>query len=271
MRLRNTTLNANMVKTKTAKEVHIMNITDTCREMAELLSFDCEIIAAGTNVGEVYRLFNRAAVDAFDSGWAFRPVLLVVSEPLLETLYMNLNDDEEEIDRERIAQYNKVMLNTELIDGERLFADKLEQKREQVSAFMGKKVKPRTYGMDSFVTVCEGDSEETKELILAKVPTKNPWEIFAYLPFGGWNECPDTVELMSVSKYWHEKHGAIPSVISSDTLEYNTPKLENKDDSLKLATEMYLFCPDIIEQGMGTIHKLAAHITSSTPWLFWWD
>ena len=37
-------------------------------------------------------------------------------------------------------------------------------------------------------------------LILAKIPVKNPWEVFAYLPFGGWNECPDTAELMAIAR-----------------------------------------------------------------------
>ena len=34
------------------------------------------------------------------------------------------------------------------------------------------------------------DNNMTYPLILAKIPVKNPWEIFAYLPFGNWNECP---------------------------------------------------------------------------------
>ena len=38
----------------------------------------------------------------------------------------------------------------------------------------------------------------TYPLILAKIPVKNPWEIFAYLPFGNWNECPNTPELMAL-------------------------------------------------------------------------
>ena len=42
----------------------------------------------------------------------------------------------------------------------------------------------------------------TYPLILAKIPVKNPWELFAWLPFGNWNECPDTPELMAVAKYW---------------------------------------------------------------------
>ena len=34
----------------------------------------------------------------------------------------------------------------------------------------------------------DSDTDMTHPLILAKIPVKNPWEIFAYLPFGNWNE-----------------------------------------------------------------------------------
>ena len=44
------------------------------------------------------------------------------------------------------------------------------------------------------------DSDEQTEI--GGIPVKNPWEIFAYLPFGNWNECPDTPDLMAVAKYW---------------------------------------------------------------------
>ena len=63
----------------------------------------------------------------------------------------------------------------------------------------------------------------TYPLILAKIPVKNPWEIFAYLPFGGWNECPNTPELMAVTKYWFEKYGAVPAAMSHDELEFLLP------------------------------------------------
>ena len=63
----------------------------------------------------------------------------------------------------------------------------------------------------------------TYPLILAKIPVKNPWEIFAYLPFGGWNECPNTPELMAVAKYWFEQHGAVPAAMSHDELEFDPP------------------------------------------------
>ena len=43
-----------------------------------------------------------------------------------------------------------------------------------------------------FSSYWNSDNNMTYPLILAKIPVKNPWEIFAYLPFGNWNECPDT-------------------------------------------------------------------------------
>ena len=60
-------------------------------------------------------------------------------------------------------------------------------------------------------------------LYTSKIPVKNPWEIFAYLPFGNWNECPDTQDLMAVAKYWFEQHGAIPAAMSHDELEVLLP------------------------------------------------
>ena len=55
---------------------------------------------------------------------------------------------------------------------------------------------------DRFANYWNDDTGMTYPLSLAKIPLKNPWEIFAYLPFGNWNECPDTPDLMAVAKYW---------------------------------------------------------------------
>jgi len=57
-----------------------------------------------------------------------------------------------------------------------------------------------------FQSYWNSDNDMTYPLILAKIPVKNPWELFAWLPFGNWNECPDTPELMAVAKYWFEQH-----------------------------------------------------------------
>ena len=71
-----------------------------------------------------------------------------------------------------------------------------------------------------FSSYWNSDNNMTYPLILAKIPVKHPWEIFAWLPFGGWNECPDTPELMAAAKYWFERHGAVPAAMSHDELEF---------------------------------------------------
>lgn len=38
-----------------------------------------------------------------------------------------------------------------------------------------------------------------------------------------------------------------------------------------LAKELYEYCPDIVDQGMGTITNLAALLMVSNAWFFWWD
>ena len=110
----------------------------------------------------------------------------------------------------------------------------------------------------------------TYPLILAKIPVKNPWEIFAYLPFGKWNECPDTLELMAAAKYWFEKYGAVPAVMSHDELEFNLPEPAGKEDVMELAAEQYGFCPDM-DQNFEQIGALADTLWQSTVWYFWWD
>ena len=113
----------------------------------------------------------------------------------------------------------------------------------------------------------------TYPLILAKIPVKHPWEIFAYLPFGGWNECPNTPELMAVAKYWFEKYDAVPVAISHDELEFLLPTPVSQEQAMENAVEQYGFCPDIVvqEQDDPTVGNLADTLWQSTVWYFWWD
>ena len=124
-----------------------------------------------------------------------------------------------------------------------------------------------------FSSYWNSDNNMTYPLILAKIPVKNPWEIFAYLPFGGWNECPNTPELMAVAKYWFEQHGAVPAAMSHDELEFLLPAPVSEEKAMDAAVELYGFCPDVIDQGPeeATVGALADVLRQSTVWYFWWD
>lgn len=124
-----------------------------------------------------------------------------------------------------------------------------------------------------FSSYWNSDSKMTDPLILAKIPVKNPWEIFAYLPFGGWNECPDTQSLMAVAKYWFEQYGAVPAAITHDELEFLLPAPISEKETIDVAVEQYGFCPDVIDQGSveATVGALADVLRQSSVWYFWWD
>jgi hypothetical protein len=124
-----------------------------------------------------------------------------------------------------------------------------------------------------FIGYWNYETQKTQPMILVKIPVQHPWEVFAYLPFGGWNDCPDTAALMAVSKYWHEQNGAAPAVLTYDTLEYSVPAPVSEESARELAKEQYAFCADIVEQGASgmTVGKLAADLKIATGWYFWWD
>ena len=107
---------------------------------------------------------------------------------------------------------------------------------------------------------------------LAKMPTPRSWEAPVYIGMGGWNDCPDPAEISAFAKRWHERYGAEVISITHDVMEFvvaNPPT--TREDALALAKEQYLFCSDIVEQGVGDISTLAAALLNSKYWYFWWD
>ena len=110
------------------------------------------------------------------------------------------------------------------------------------------------------------------ETILALIPVSDPWRIFAWLPFGGWNRCPDTEHMMAVSKYWYEKYGAVPIAVSHDELEFLLPRSLSRKQADEVSKEHALFCPDIVKpEGKLTEEQLSEFLNGSKCWYFWWD
>ena len=115
----------------------------------------------------------------------------------------------------------------------------------------------------------EAEEHFTRGGYLVKVPVTEPWRIWAYLPYGGWNACPKVTEHMAVSKYWYEQYGAYPAALSYDTIDYAVEK--PVEDLEKLANEVGTYCYDIVEQGCETYSALALELKDSRIWNLWWD
>ena len=113
----------------------------------------------------------------------------------------------------------------------------------------------------------------TDFVLLAEIPTKNPWEVFAWLPMGGWNACPGPLEMMAVAKVWAERYGAWPAAVSHDTLDFALPAPAPEADCLTLAAVQARFCPERVSDcGEGaSLGRLAGDLARSAVWTFFWD
>lgn len=197
---------------------------------------------------------------------------LVVLDDTLKDWFGFLEDDS--YSKEAVLQKN---LNGEKILKERQNEYLLDYQEENqddfnLSEFLGEKTGGENIDyLSSFQKYTGNQIEPT---ILFKVPIKNPWEVIAWFPIGGWNECPPAEEMMAVCRKWYEAYGAIPAVISHDTMEFILEKpVEDEQKAWELAKEHYAFCPDRVDQCTEsyTLGELADCISKSIVWYFWWD
>jgi hypothetical protein len=104
------------------------------------------------------------------------------------------------------------------------------------------------------------------------IPAGEPWQAPAMAAYGNWNECPPAHVHAAFARDWESRFGATLAGMGSDTIEFmvSRPPQQNKR-ALNLAIEHYLYCPDIVEQGCGTVENLAAQLKGGNAWSFWWD
>ena len=256
--------------------------SEVAQAIMEYLDCECTYFPSMKDDDPIMAAYGYAKRDSAQEG--FVPVLIKADdETLLECLVMNADPDNDadfyEFDLKTVTEYRKKMLSTSVKDGQAVLEELIGQRKEEAEdddmdwdeEILGKM--EGGYENNRFSCYWDSDTDMTHPLILAKIPVKNPWEIFAYLPFGNWNDCPDTPELMAVAKYWFEQHGAVPATMSHDELEFLLPAPVPKEKAMNTAVELYGFCPDVIDQGPedATVGALADVLRQSTVWYFWWD
>ena len=245
------------------------------------LDCPCELFEPMEDRTVLAEAFHRAVEQGKKEG--FVPMLVCVDDTLLESLLMNsdsssFSGESWNFDRDTVRAYRREMCELKLEEGRDVLAKLLEERREE-SEDDGMDWEEEIIGevangeaITDFVS-CFDSAGNTRRVLLAKIPVSNPWKVFAWLPFGGWNECPDTRELMAAAKYWYEAYGAVPVSMSNDELEFMVPDPVRQEDAMLLASEMYGFCPDRIDacQKEPYVGTLADTLARSVVWYFWWD
>ena len=254
--------------------------SEVAQAIMEYLDCECTYFPSMADDDPIMSAYSYARRLGVREG--FVPVLIQADdETLLECLVMNADPEHDadcyEFDLKTVEEYRKKMLSAPVKDGKAILEELTGQRKEEAEdddLDWEEEVLGEMEGgepNDRFANYWNDDTGMTYPLILAKIPVKNPWEIFAYLPFGNWNECPDTPDLMAVAKYWFEQHGAIPAAMSHDELEFELPTPISKERAMEVAVEQYGFCPDLDQNEDGSIGSLAAVLWQSTVWYFWWD
>ena len=254
--------------------------SEVAQAIMEYLDCECTYFPSMADDDPIMSAYSYAQRLGVREG--FVPVLIQADdETLLECLVMNADSEHDadfyEFDLKTVTEYRKKVLSAPIKDGKAILEELTGQRKEEAEdddLDWDEEVLGEMEGgepNDRFANYWNDDTGMTYPLILAKIPVKNPWEIFAYLPFGNWNECPDTLDLMAVAKYWFEQHGAIPAAMSHDELEFELPTPISKERAMEVAVEQYGFCPDLDQNEDGSIGSLADVLWQSTVWYFWWD
>jgi hypothetical protein len=248
-------------------------MTDQCEFITRFLGCDYELFEDATDDEAVIARYKELAAQGVREG--FFPLIVVGSDDYLaETLELALEDEDLENTPEDVAAFREGVLHSAKdIDAKTVLAERLAEYMETYGeAIMGEF---HEYELDASFCAHTDGTNPHPELIVAKVPTRNPWELAAWIPMGGYNSCPSPAEQVAVFKYWYEKYGAVPAVVSHDEweLEVARPPLTD-EDAEALAKEHFAFCDDRVVQVIqdaDTVRALAGQLKSSITWYFWWD
>ena len=224
------------------------------------LGYPCRIFSSKADYEYVMDVYQQAVVQGEKEG--FTP-LLIPSDDVLDEYFGILKDDGYSL---------KDILKCEVQSGKELLENLFKENTDggidefDMEEFIGEFDYEPT-GIKRYTAFAE------QEILLLNVPTTKPWELVAYVPFGGWNDCPDVEKMMAICKHWYEKYGAVPVTISHDVMEMRVPQPVKQEEALQVAKEHFAFTPDRVYQctGTGTLSEVAKCIANSEIWYFWWD
>ncbi len=100
-------------------------------------------------------------------------------------------------------------------------------------------------------------------------PTADKYAILAALDTNADNYGLDTRRIIRWLRQLEQRHPFVLTGCGHDYLEGRF--LEPVRHAAPLARRMYQFCPDIVEQGCGSVRRLAELLEQTGQFCFWWD
>jgi hypothetical protein len=249
-------------------------MTEDCKTIIDFLNCDYELFE---NEPDGMRICTRHE-ELWKQGQreGFTPLLILVSDVLAEAIELGYEDADLEAAAENTAAMRAdILRKAETVDADAFLAARLAEYTEahEGDDIMGEFEDQEPVDYLTSIMV----KNDVREIILAKIPTTKPWELAAWVPMGGFNDCPSPAEQVAVFRRWHERYGAVPDLVTYDVweLELRGKAPVNDNESAEaLAKEQFAFCYDIVMQageGFNKIRGLANRLKGSSVWYFWWD
>ena len=89
---------------------------------------------------------------------------------------------------------------------------------------------------------------------------------------GAANYDGDPLDMTTVLRSWERRFDAYVVGLGTDTLTLAVLRpARDLASATAIAAEHYAFCPDNIQQGVGTIREYAESLVDAELWPFWWD
>jgi len=126
------------------------------------------------------------------------------------------------------------------------------------------KEKFRIKGYLIFVFTGEGDSKS-----IGIIKGTNDLDILRYRRTDGINHDYENEDIVSKISEWNDKFGLTVIGCGRDWLELEFKKLPADLDAF--SEEVYEFCPDSVDQGVGEVENLKLMIKETNGIWLWWD
>jgi hypothetical protein len=94
-------------------------------------------------------------------------------------------------------------------------------------------------------------------------------EVLQVMGTNGWNYDISPEMVIKKLKEWDNRFGLILIGAGFDWFEAEFQR--TPQDMMGFAKEVYEFCPDVVDQGTGTVEALASEMRDSNTVYLWWD
>lgn len=100
---------------------------------------------------------------------------------------------------------------------------------------------------------------------LIRLPSKEPWQAAALIPFCGSNDG----DIAAVLKHWNEKYGAFPAAVTHDAIELFLPEPLDEKRSVEAARDMFAFSAPAtaqLDENADEFTRLCDSLSSHRIW-----